>query len=527
MTQPLEEAPQYGWRFLLEAYIDNECLYFGESDDCLPRLLAHHCTNVNVLDYVSDAGKKTSGRVNQLPFETDSVDTIVVSKPVVNSWITANKFKRAVNWFQELLPETGSLILVCPGWPTVLGLVGEFNTGSAQASTSVPAKLGGATRANPWAYKKASSEGGFPTVELFTTIPISHGTSTYDITDTDTVKTILQSGRDGPAKTLLKKSLKLADKANVLQHCYPEYILACSNKPPADVAVSLTGFVRHGTARTILLKKEGGKLKQIRKYPNRPADEAITQHESAILKTIHETCQPSLRDVIPTGRLEESQFGDIGVEQPVPGSPLDMHISKTINSFRTVIRMGLNWIQRFQSDCSTAQYDSQPNLDIDKLDCDFPESLFQVKGTIVHGDYNPQNILVADRTVSGVIDWEYSSEGGNRLIDPTFFTLQVGRVLFGDVRRGFHELYLNNSEFNTVLKKAVRGYCDRTGLSEELFLTAVPIGMIHQLNMDVERDSLCVDDPKAEEKIADIEYIANHRSETLEQWETAVSTTYS
>lgn len=57
---------------------------------------------------------------------------------------------------------------------------------------------------------------------------------------------------------------------------------------------------------------------------------------------------------------------------------------------------------------------------------------------LVHGDFNPGNILVHNGEISGVLDWEYA-HSGSRYMDIANLLRSMGQAAAPDIERGMAE----------------------------------------------------------------------------------------
>lgn len=83
--------------------------------------------------------------------------------------------------------------------------------------------------------------------------------------------------------------------------------------------------------------------------------------------------------------------------------------------------------------------------------------------TLVHGDFWPRNILFDDRgAVSGVVDWEHGSEGGDKWSDvfmlPVTYVLDAPRWMAGEELADFQTAFAQRSMEAEVIARYFRAY---------------------------------------------------------------------
>ncbi|GAB3021862.1 hypothetical protein GCM10025298_06880 [Natronobiforma cellulositropha] len=182
-----------------------------------------------------------------------------------------------------------------------------------------------------------------------------------------------------------------------------------------------------------------------------------------------------------------------------------------------MLEIGAEWITAFQRDyrCdeSTLSVDDlAQQLTVEELEVSPPsiDSHSQLYYTPVHGDFHPQNIFANEDTVTTVIDWEHAVLRGNPLVDPTFFLLQVSRIIFGDLQTGFERIFLDDTEHASIAREYVESLCRDSGVDVETFLLHLPSGWIHQLGIEYEIGTSMTYTARPDEKREWVTFVWDH-----------------
>lgn len=156
----------------------------------------------------------------------------------------------------------------------------------------------------------------------------------------------------------------------------------------------------------------------------------IVEHEAAVLPAL--SAHTSLRGLAP--RLIYSGEVDgkfIAVQAPLPGKPAPARFGPAHAQFLARLRVGPNKLaaetQFFRDLSSRLSALASPPADVTDTFEHFRPILeeLHVPTTIVHGDFAPWNLRIANGRISA-FDWEYGELDGLPLIDETHYQLQVG-----------------------------------------------------------------------------------------------------
>nr|WP_263018096.1 aminoglycoside phosphotransferase family protein [Natronobiforma cellulositropha] len=425
---------------------------------------------------------------------------------------------------QTLLKDDGSLIINLPGWPTTSGIAGQFGIGDTSNASLRFGRLSKSLSATPRGYEKTLRSAGFTVIDCYTHLPtVANVQYSFNASSHEPIRWLTSRYRNhADIRYRIARRLSLVgDQTGLLKHCYPSYLVVASNDTSIDtrdssLVESEDVILSHGRSRAALLHLESGSLEKVVKVPNRTRHGEISEREGRVLTSLKET-QSSTTTNLPDGETIETRFGSARVEQPASGTPLSSRLDSCPETFRTVLEIGAEWITAFQRDyrCdeSTLSVDDlAQQLTVEELEVSPPsiDSHSQLYYTPVHGDFHPQNIFANEDTVTTVIDWEHAVLRGNPLVDPTFFLLQVSRIIFGDLQTGFERIFLDDTEHASIAREYVESLCRDSGVDVETFLLHLPSGWIHQLGIEYEIGTSMTYTARPDEKREWVTFVWDH-----------------
>jgi thiamine kinase-like enzyme len=106
-----------------------------------------------------------------------------------------------------------------------------------------------------------------------------------------------------------------------------------------------------------------------------------------------------------------------------------------------------------------------------------------------HGDFSPSNILIDDKSISAIIDWEHFSETGLPLMDSLFFALtctgftrsiNIGNnptveMVGNRYSHSFNLCFLKNSNLRRAISRHVKTICNITGMDLQSTRVLLPL----------------------------------------------------
>ena len=417
-----------------------------------------------------------------LPFADGAFDTIVAEL----TGTTGESFGARLDQFSRLLADDGALYCLVNGWSRRFDRRGDrqqsFGTATQPRPTSSPVR-----------FRSAIRSAGFDELSVLALVPSADEPIYVFDADSSPAATMLSSLviSDGGLRGRLASSLvEAASRLKLLNRCYPGYLFACGAGHRSRPSSIGDPFAIGGRARTVVLDLGDDGVEQVWKFPNASAHAPLTERENRVLESLAGS-KPSVAKTLPAGDAVTGPLGTGRVERPVSGSPLVDVLEGTNASFRTVLETGFSWLASFQRDHRGQSIQHSPSTVRRELSFDpggiTPPPVSESVQTFtvpIHGDYTPQNVYVDDGEVTGVIDWEYGSPGGNPIVDAGILVLTVANRQFGGFEAGYEKVFRRDTEASRIARSLVREYCDAVGLPYQSFDRYLPISYLHRLRLD-------------------------------------------
>ena len=277
-----------------------------------------------------------------------------------------------------------------------------------------------------------------------------------------------------------------------------------------------------GRARTVRLDVGADGPTRVRKIPNAPTHVLNTVRENAVLETL--SVDGEIARSLPAGERIETPLGPGRSEATVTGRPLRETLDGSVDSFERVLDRGFDWLGRFHAQTLGKAIDRGPksvrrdlSFEPGGIDPGPIDRSVSLRFGPVHGDFTPQNVFVTDDTISGVIDWEYSAETGNPVIDAGFFLLVVANLSFGGFEDGYDAISGADTAHSTVARSTVRRYCDRIEIPYRTFDRYLPVGYVHRLRLDWDAGAHSTRTGTMDRRCRAVKYVLENRASIAEE----------
>lgn len=446
--------------------------------------------------------------VDRLPFHHECFDTIIAD------FTNKGDIESQINKLRKYLEEDGSLIFLADGWPRRTNLTAL--TGIEQASGN---NRGSLTPSTTRGYESLAKSSGFEHVSIYTLFPAaSRPLYSFNVESDHAVQNISSylANHYGYMGRVGKRVLNAFDTCGILKHCYPSYVITCTNDQNPPLFDFSDPLAIPGRTRSVILDMQEGGVTDVWKIPNRNAHAAFTERENDILLELKSGTNKEIVSTLPEGQITNSTFGEVRRESPVTGSPLDETLTNDVSSFERVLRKGLDWLSEFQNEYRGRTISQSPADKFESL----PSGIFEDGGfcmdlkaspeinecaktftTAVHGDFMPANIYQHDGTVHSVIDWEYGELSASPVIDSGFFLLNASSWIGDDFSERVSAILCSQSEYAERAQPLVRKYCDSVGLPYRTFELNLPLAYLHRISIDWRHDAVSTYTERMEERM--------------------------
>lgn len=426
--------------------------------------------------------------VDRLPFETGGVDTIVADLT------NRTNVRSELDSLESYLDDDGSLIFLADGWTRTTGL-----TGIAGIDDSTTKKTRSSSPRTAAGYRSIARSIGFDNVSIYALFPTaSRPLYAFDIQSDLAVNKLLDhlfEPKSGLVNTW-KPLLSLANRSNALKHCYPSYLVTCTNNHVTPAFELLNPLVIAGRARSVVLDVSDQGVSKVLKVPNRDAHAPFTEREHSLLTRL-QSSDSEISSALPEGEANSSPFGQVRTEQPIDGVPLDKRIDGSSQSLRQVLAIGLDWLINFQQAFRDSKVVRSPDEVRDDLRFE-PSNLAPPEvtapvvtlSTAAHGDYLTTNIYTDEDEVTSVIDWEYGGMAVSSIIDAGLLLIDAVFRTVGDFERAIRIILGKNEKCSPIIDEYIQKYCDSMGIPRRTFVLYLPSAYLHRLAIDWQHDAV-------------------------------------
>ncbi|MFC7215568.1 phosphotransferase [Saliphagus sp. GCM10025334] len=503
----LYDVSRDGWRVLVSEHLGGHCLDLSAGFGRRSMVLAEVVDSVyavdsdfsrlSVLDARTDSDDEARvypihARESALPFGKQAFDTIVTdmgnSKPT--------DVESQLSMLETFLAPSGTLLFSIDGWTRRTGLsrfVGVTDSTDATTSSSGLDSGFSLRPETPNFYRALAREAGFNHVESYALFPTAEDpTFVFNVEHTSAARRMIELlGSDGSLdQSAIQSALPFAIRCGLFKRVLPSYLLVCTNRSRSSEFGFEEPLLVSGRARSVVLDVPNGDLRRVWKVPNKKAHVPLTEREHSLLSYLNSRNAP-VTEPLPSGSASDTRFGLSRLEDPVEGQQLADRLGTDVDSFDFVLRKGFEWLIQFQrtfrGDAVVWSAEAvRDELTFEPAGIEPPSVSGPVEAffTPIHGDYVPQNILLQDGAVSGVVDWEYSAAEGNPLVDAGFFLLSAANLVCGGLQEGHRTILCGNNDYAAIARKWIRRYCEALDLSERTFGLFLSSAYIHRLKLD-------------------------------------------
>lgn len=526
VTAALYDLSREDWRVLASASLSGRCLDlnagFGRRSLLLGELVDEvyavdrNRAKLRVLSAREDLDPRTpvvpvQASGDALPFSPSSFETIVADLTVTPH----GQVRSSLESLAPLLTTDGSLVALLDGlaWQlTVPQRLGLDRPGSDSRRS-----LG---RATPAGFRSLFSALGFDAVDVYALVPTYRRSRyVFDVSHSQPPRAVVSDLCAGPGlpERLARTGFGLATRLGIDRSLYPSYCVVArrGDRSPSVVPSnpSAEPAVVGGRARAVVLEydRDDGSIRTVTKVPNRRRHVPITAGETRILNELRSSSN-AIVDTLPDGTTVDSRLGSIRREPPVRSSPLESSIGDGLEAFRRVLETGFDWLAEFQrafgsepTPLSPAELEAELTVESCSLTPPSFDEGIELFSTPVHGDFVPENVYTRDGEVDRVIDWEYGALEACPVVDAGLFPLHVGSSVFGSIEESAEALFCRETPYAAVTGEVVGQYCETVGLTYETVRRLLPIGYVHRVRLDLERDAITCYTGKLEDRIERVE----------------------
>lgn len=522
VTAALFDLARDDWRILASAALSGRCLDLNAGFGRRALLLGELVDEVYAVDRNRAKLRILSARedfdprnpvvpvqasLDGLPFSPSSFETIVADLTTTPH----GRVRSSLESVAPLLTPDGALVALVDGLASQLTVPQRL--GIDRPEPNARPSLG---RATPAGFRSLFSALGFDTVDVYAMVPTYRRSRyVFDVTHSQPPRAVVSDlcGGSGLPDRLARTGFGLATRLGVDRSWYPNYCVVArrGDRSPSIVpsTPSTEPVVISGRARAVVLEydRDDGSIRTVTKVPNRRRHVPITAGETRLLNEL-QSASNAIVDTLPDGTAADSRLGPIRRETPVPASPLESSIDDDLEAFRHVLETGFDWLSEFQrtfgsESTSVSPADLEAELTVDPWSLTPPsfDEGIELFSTPVHGDFVPENVYTRDGQVDCVIDWEYGALEACPIVDAGLFPLHVGSSVFGSIEESAEKLFCQETPYAAVTEEVVGQYCETVGLAAETVRRLLPIGYVHRIRLDLERDAITCYTGKLEDRI--------------------------